>query len=120
MPSESITRHEDTTENIIYIEWTPLTSAEDRGDSTILSYNLQYNQGVGDWVSIVGEVSHYPHTQISLVDGILVGGQYQFRIRALNIYGWSADFSTPYTILEASEEPDQMEPVTLEFDPAVP
>ena len=97
-----------------------MTEPADTGDSEILSYDLQYDQGVGDWISIVGATSHYPLTEVFLTDNLVPGGQYQFRIRALNIYGWSSDYSSPYIVLEAAEEPAQMQSVTLEYDSVEP
>lgn len=40
MPSDSISRGSQTTEDLLHILWQPVTSQTLQGDSAILSYNL--------------------------------------------------------------------------------
>jgi hypothetical protein len=56
--SNVIYRGNTTTENLLHVIWTPLTADEQTGQSTILSYNVEYQVG-GVWVSVVGESTHY-------------------------------------------------------------
>ncbi len=111
-----ITRGETTDEATLDIRWTPLVTASDTGDSEILSYNLQYDQGKNTWVDVIGQSSYYPLTQVVLTDGIQAGVHYNFRIRALNVYGWSAQFSFPHVSIEASGKPAPMDTVTTTYD----
>jgi hypothetical protein len=115
MASGSIQRHESTTEKIVMVKWTPLTTPIQTGDSDILSYNLEYDQGSDDWISLIGESSNYQLTEANVTHSIIAGGLYKFRIKARNIYGWATDFSSPAFEVYAAEEPDQMQPVTVEY-----
>lgn len=116
MPFNSISRGPTTDEATLDVRWIPLISPTEIGDSEILSYNLQYDQGINTWVDVIGQSSYYPNTQIIITDGIQAGVTYNFRIRALNIYGWSSQFSFPYVSIMASGIPAPMAPVTTSYD----
>lgn len=51
-----------------------------------------------------------------MTDGIQAGVTYNFRIRALNVYGWSAQFSFPHVSIEASGKPAPMDTVITTYD----
>lgn len=89
MASASIQRHTATTESIVKLQWTALTMAEETGDSSILSYELQYDQASDNWISVVGDSSNYLLTEANVTQSITPGATYQFRIRAKNVYGWA-------------------------------
>jgi hypothetical protein len=104
MAFSSITRDSSTTENLVIVDWQPLVTSLETGDSAILSYNLQYDQGIDSWVSIVGESTFYTLTSATVTD-LAKGLTYQFKIQALNIYGWSPEQTMPFAQVKAAEEP---------------
>jgi hypothetical protein len=89
MPSNSVSRGPLTSETIIQILITPLTTPSDTGDSEILSYHVEYDQGVNNWVTLVGDPTYNTQLYVLATDGITKGTIYSFRVRALNVYGWS-------------------------------
>jgi len=89
MPSNSVSRGPLTSETIIQILITPLTTPSDTGDSEILSYHVEYDQGVNNWVTLVGDPTYKTQLYVLATDGITKGTIYSFRVRALNVYGWS-------------------------------
>ncbi len=71
------------------------------GGSTILSLNLQWDQGLGGatQVTLIGESPHSTTNSYTVQlapDGSSQGHIYKFRVRALNIHGWSepSDWAT--------------------------
>ena len=84
------------------------------GGSTILSLNLQWDQGTSgaSWTTIIG-VAPFSTTQTYSVTGssITAGMTYKFRYRAINVFGWGP-FSDSVDII-AAEIPDQMAPVIV-------
>jgi hypothetical protein len=42
-----------TAHNMIHVQWITLTSPND-GGSSVTSYNLYWDQGTGDWTTVVG------------------------------------------------------------------
>mmetsp|Transcript_33982 Transcript_33982/g.25068 ORF Transcript_33982/g.25068 Transcript_33982/m.25068 type:complete len:512 (-) Transcript_33982:873-2408(-) len=102
----SLARGADTSTDSLYVEWTAL-SAPQNGNSAILSYNLVWDAGSGTTNQVlVGLSTSYTSTSYAVTTGIASGFTYLFKIRALNIYGWS-DFSTELAIT-ASDVPSQM------------
>lgn len=85
--------------------WVPLTTTDQTGDSEILSYNLQYDQGNGSWISVVGVSTYHTETEAFITANLEAGVEYKIRIRALNIYGWSETPAEPYATLSASGIP---------------
>ena len=77
----------------------PIISGSNTGGSSILSYNLQVNQGGNSQVytSIVGEFP-YSTTTTYTKNGLTTGITYKFRYRVANAHGWSG-FSDPVSIL---------------------
>jgi hypothetical protein len=75
------------------------------GGSTIISLNLQWDQGTAgaSWVSLIGE---YPYATTSTYtaylesDGSNSTQNFKFRVRALNVHGWS-QFSDEVNVLAA-------------------
>lgn len=120
MLSNSITRGYSTNEQNLFVQWSPLIAPADTGDSVILSYNLQYDQGSNNWIDVVGYSSYYSTNSVILTDGITAGVTYYFRIRALNIYGWSSQFSFPYVGIAASGIPAPMSPVSTSYNQTLP
>ena len=73
----------------ITVTWTALTSPNN-GDSDILAYELRWDNGLGTTPSI--ELSNVLTTSY-VVTGITAGTQYQFDIRARNVYGSATSYS---------------------------
>mmetsp|Transcript_29137 Transcript_29137/g.28200 ORF Transcript_29137/g.28200 Transcript_29137/m.28200 type:complete len:339 (-) Transcript_29137:570-1586(-) len=88
----------------------PSISNPEDGGSSITSYNLQYDQGTGNYITLVGEIPDNlvtTFTRAGLASNIL----YSFKYRVKNKFGWS-DFSDPVSILAASK-PNQVSSVTF-------
>lgn len=81
------------------VRWTPLVAPK-TGNSDIITYNLYWDNGVGD---VTIELIDSLVTEYSLV-GLTGGTLYQYKVRAQNIYGYG-DFSDAQSI-EASDVPD--------------
>jgi hypothetical protein len=82
-----------TTITQISLIWPPLTTGVEIGDSTILSYNLQWDAGSGgateaDWIDLVGSPANQVLTSFVVTSGIVGGQWFKFRVRAKNIYGF--------------------------------
>ena len=67
------------------------------------------NTGVVDQ-ELTGVSTYFTQTSFEITEGIVEGNDYLFKVRALNIYGWS-EFSDVVTI-RASEVPQQPDIVT--------
>lgn len=109
----AVTRGDDTSTTQIQADWTALSTTAETGDSTILSYELQWDAGTtgSTFTTIVGgSASYYTGTTFTVSSGVSAGTDYQFQVRAINIYGNSLAWSTVFTI-EAADVPDQ--PATL-------
>lgn len=106
-----VTRGSDTTTSQVQADWTALTATADTGDSTILSYELQWDSGSSGatFTTLVGNPSDDTSTTFTVSSGIVAGTDYQFQVRAINIYGNGA-FSSAFTIT-ASDVPDQPDEV---------
>ena len=109
------TRGPASSDTQVQAEWTALSSPAD-GDSPVLSYELQWDQGNSTWVSLAGSASYYTGTSYTVALGITTGSTYQFQVRASNKWGWGA-FS-PVTPIVAASAPSQMATVTTSIDPA--
>ena len=101
-----------TTTNSTQIDvlWSALTTADDTGDTSILSYNLQRETSVNVYESEIGENEDYTSTSYVVTTNIVQGTTYNFKVRARNIEGWG-DLSSAAPIL-AAQEPPQMGSVT--------
>lgn len=82
------------------------------GTNTILSYELQvYGPTDSNWTSLIGGNQNF-NTQLTFLQvGLTTGVNYQYRVRASNVYGWGP-FSDPATIV-ADSAPAQLSPVTI-------
>lgn len=120
MPSATITRGELTSEDLLQVEWTELVTRAETGDSPILSYNLEYDQGTNTWVTVVGETQNYQLSSVIITENVVAGTIYTFRIRAKNVYGWSPQYSYPYIQIAASGKPDKMPRLTSSYDESEP
>lgn len=89
-----------------------MLTGDNTGGSTILSLQLQWDQGSSgaQWLTLLG-FSPYTTTTVFTITGSRVqsGRNYKFRYRALNIHGWGP-FSDPVDVLAASI-PDKLNPV---------
>jgi hypothetical protein len=83
------------------IKWIALT-APATGNSNIISYNLYWDNGLGE---ITIELADSLITEYSLT-GLIGGTFYKFQVRAKNIYGYGERSDT--TVIEASDVPDVM------------
>jgi len=87
------TRGNATTIDLLQVNWVALTG-DDTGSSTILSYNLQWDNGTNavSWFDLIGDGVTYPYSTVvsaNFTNGIVAGTQYKMRIRAYNALGWS-------------------------------
>lgn len=69
-----------------------MTAYADIRGSSIISYHLQYDAETNGafWIDIIGNNAFYPSTSFILTYGLSAGRVYNFRVRALNIWGWGA------------------------------
>lgn len=96
--------------------WTKFTTGVEIGDAAILSYNLQWDQGLGglvesDWADLVGNPANLISDAFIATNGIVGGQWFNFRVRAKNVYGFGL-FSDPVSF-KASQEPDQVVSSTI-------
>jgi len=76
------------------------------GDSDIISYQLQWDQGAGTYADLVGFPVNSLATLFTVSNGVLGGKDYKFKVRARNIYGFG-----PYSAIatfKSSQEPAQI------------
>ena len=81
--------------------WSTIGSPQD-GDSTVTSYSLEWDVGSDgqSWVREIGYLSNSLATTYTVTENIVIGKDYQFRLRAKNIWGWGT-YSTISTIKAA-------------------
>ena len=82
-------------------------SSPQNGESDILSYNLEWDQGSNTWVEITGESEIYLLESFVKTSEILAGETYGFRVRALNSLGWGTYSDVTY--IKAATKPSQMQ-----------
>ena len=106
----AVTKGSSTSISLMHVEWTALI-APANGNSNILSYNLVWdnNSGVVDQ-ELTGVSTYFTSTSFEITEGIVEGRDYLFKVRALNIYGWSA--YSDVVAIRASEVPQQPDIVT--------
>lgn len=82
-------RGDSTSTTQIEIFWDTIDSPQD-GDSDVTSYSLEWDVGSSGetWLREIGYLSNSLVTTITITDNLLVGHEYQFRLRAKNIWGW--------------------------------
>ena len=95
------------TATYISVSLTALTTEAQRGGATILIYNLQIDDGLGNanFNHVYGFASDTLTTTYT-ANNVIKGRTYAFRYRARNLYGWSADWS-PITYILAADKPIQ-------------
>jgi hypothetical protein len=95
----------ETTTEQISVYWSALTDGSKIGDSTVLSYNLEWDAGTSQvtWTSLIGDPIDSLSTAYIVQTGVQDGQHYNFRVRARNIYGFG-QFSTVYQF-KAAQEP---------------
>lgn len=55
-----------TTSQQIIVTWSPLTATADIGNSAIISYDLEWDQGTNTWISLSGYSSNSLATQFTI------------------------------------------------------
>lgn len=97
-------RGSNTNAGQIEIEWDSLTTPAN-GDSTILSYSLEWDSGTSGvtYTVLVGVSTDSTDTSYTLTSGITTGTEYNFRVKAKNAFGWG-DYSS-VVALKASAAP---------------
>jgi len=76
-------------ETQVSVSWAALTSPTN-GDSTILSYNLQWdnNTNGSNWYDLIGASPDSVALTYTKSTGISAGTTYKFKVRARNVHGW--------------------------------
>jgi hypothetical protein len=105
------TRGSATSASQIQILWTTLTTAAETGSSTILSYNLYWDNGLGGDPAI--QVTDTLVTSF-IINGLTTGHSYRFKVRAKNIYSYGS-FS-PVVAITPTSVPDTMSAPTTAID----
>ena len=111
------TKDQLTTNKMVVVDWTFLTGVR-TGMSPITSYNLWWDEGSNGqfWYSLIGLTEPIlTQSSFSVTNGILEGYDYQFKIRAKNIWGWG-DFS-PIATIRASTVPNSVPKIITSYDP---
>jgi hypothetical protein len=103
-----------TSRSVIEIKWDQIVPPND-GGSAILSYNLYWDRGNGNWINLVGQTSDYTSLKFSIGNLIVESGSYQFKVRARNRWGFGP-FSNSMTII-ASGSPYKIRNVTTYVEP---
>ncbi len=85
----------DTTTSQISVYWIALSSPQN-GDSSVTSYNLQWDAGTSgiSWINLQGFSPLSTVLSYIVTTGVNTGVTYQFRLRSRNIYGWGPYSST--------------------------
>lgn len=89
-----------TSETSITVEVSNYDSAPENGGSPILSLSIWWDQGVSNWVPIVGEYTYSLELQHT-VSLLTPGASYRFKYRAINAFGYG-DFSAETAVIAAS------------------
>jgi hypothetical protein len=108
----AVTKGSLTTQNQVQVTWSSVSSAPANGGASVISYNLQWDQGTNGitWYNLVGSSTDSTATQYTATSSVVAGTYYRFRIRAKNKWGWGSFSSV--TIVQASYIPDQVTSVS--------
>jgi hypothetical protein len=104
---QAVTRGSLTDIYNIHVEWKELQGDDTRG-SPITSYFVQWDKASAgsQWYDLVGLTDPYLQLEYLVTYGDLAQGvDYQFRIKAVNAFGFSQNWSPIFTI-DASDIPD--------------
>ena len=94
---EAPTRNALTDERQVVIDWKAPVAPFD-GDSTVESYHVMWKASSEDeWVDLIYPEFPYTWTFATAVDNVVVGGNFDFKVRARNIYGFGV-FSDAVTV----------------------
>jgi len=95
------------------ITWDALTLSDDMGGSTITSYSLEWDSGLGTsaYTVLVGFSSNNLLTSYTVYSGVTAGVDYEFRLRAKNIHGWGP-YSNIVTLVASSVPGNMAVPTT--------
>jgi hypothetical protein len=111
-PTNPPRRGVKTNEVRIGVDWDFLITLEERGGTSIDSYELQIDDGQGgNFLEVVGYTTKYTLNSILISSNINSGLTYRLRYRAHNVHGWS-DFSPEVEILAATIPGSPSEPQT--------
>lgn len=95
----------------LHLEFSALAFGIATGGATIDSYNLQWDQGTGAFVDLLGQDGSYQlATSHTVSSGVVGGGDYRIRVRAHNVHGWGP--YSPEAIIYATSQPSQPAAVT--------
>lgn len=110
------TRNTATSTVQIVVDWVAPTGINS-GRSAIVNYELQWDYGTSGaaWQSLTGVSGPFLFTSYQVSTSVVQGVDYQFKIRAQNMWGWGA-YSTPSTI-RASSSPQAVDAPTTTIDP---
>jgi hypothetical protein len=97
----------DSSSSSIRVTLPGLTTTAEIGGTTLLSYNLQMDDGLGsnNFVDLYGVTSDTLVTDYTTTN-VVKGRTYAFRYRTRNIFGWSTGWS-PVTYILAADKPSQ-------------
>jgi hypothetical protein len=54
---------------------------------------------------VVGDPTPFTQTEVIITTGITKGKNYNFKIKASNVYGWAASYTSPNVIIASSDKP---------------
>ena len=113
-PSASI-KDSSTSSTQLVVNWSQISTPND-GGSSIISYNLQYDAGSGGttWVDLLGNPTNSLALTYTFTGSITAGKTYNFRMRVLNLQGWSS-YSDMTPVIAASV-PGSPSSITTSYD----
>lgn len=118
MPVRNVRRGSATSETQIDVRWDQLTAFADVRGPAIVSYNLQWDAGTQGafWIDLIGKTAFYTNDAFLFSYGVSAGVIYNFRVRALNIWGWGgySDIAT----IKASAAPQPITSIDTSIDTA--
>lgn len=89
------------------MNWNALTTDEETGGATILSYSLEWDNGSGldNYTPLVGYSSDFTGLTYQVSSNVSAGTTYRFRIRAKNVWSWSNYSSVVSALPSAAPDP---------------
>ena len=83
-----------TSSTQIEVTWQAITSNAHTGGGSIISYQLDWDQGTSSWTDLQGLSSDSTALTYTISSGLTAGTPYEFRLRAKNSFGWG-----PYSLI---------------------